>query len=556
MSIKKKCILLLITLVVSVSGNINFPIPESLTDNVAFWKKIYTEVSLEKGLLHDRDYPRIIYDTITVGQLYGKELDAFVDKPRKRYINAIHNVKNKPPQTWDTSEIKVAELFKDAPKEAFEGAEERIRFQLGQRERFLNGIRRSGAFIDTIRAILQQRGLPLELAWLPHVESSFNVSAISKSGASGIWQFMPATGKRFLKIDNLIDERNDPVLSTIAAAKLLELNFQKLKSWPLAVTAYNYGLSGMLRAVEATGSKDLGVIVAKHQSPIFRFASKNFYSCFLAAVQIASEAEKYFTEIQYDKPVEIIDIKLVSSLRADSLCSMLGYTSGELGSLNPFFRSEIFKKNRTIPAGTIIRVRKDLDGKKLAGMGYTCSEPSKIPNELSETDTMISNVFKDAVKRIHSIPDNFHLPKNWLNIEFIDTAFAVITVLSSENIVGYAQWLGVSSTEILTLNKLKSNSSIYSGEKLVIPLNTGKIRQFLNARKNFHLSMQNRFFEKYRIKEIQTRVLKHGELIWNFCQDQICVPVWLFENLNQKLDLNNLSEGDSINVPILIKVGN
>ena len=99
-------------------------------------------------------------------------------------------------------------------------------------------------------------GVPLDLAALPHVESSYNPAARSHLGASGIWQFTRSTGRRFMQIDHVLDERNDPFLATEAAAKLLSYNYSITGNWPMAITAYNHGLSGARRAMRQFGDTE------------------------------------------------------------------------------------------------------------------------------------------------------------------------------------------------------------------------------------------------------------------------------------------------------------
>ena len=99
-----------------------------------------------------------------------------------------------------------------------------IRFQLGQADRFRAGLVRSGAWVGHIADALANLGLPPEIAALPHVESSFNPAAYSKVGAAGLWQFMRSTGRRYMRIDSVVDERLDPFRSIEAAAQLLAYN--------------------------------------------------------------------------------------------------------------------------------------------------------------------------------------------------------------------------------------------------------------------------------------------------------------------------------------------
>ena len=162
-------------------------------------------------------------------------------------------------------------------------AVDRVRFQRGHAERFRDGLVRAGQWEPHIRRVFRDAGLPQELVSLPHVESSFNPAAYSKVGAAGLWQFMPGTGKRFLRIDRVVDERYDPWRSSEAAAALLRENYRITGAWPLAVTAYNHGAGGMMRAVKQLGTKDISVIIDRYQSETFGFASRNFYTEFLAA---------------------------------------------------------------------------------------------------------------------------------------------------------------------------------------------------------------------------------------------------------------------------------
>ena len=156
---------------------------------------------------------------------------------------------------------------------------------------------RAAAWETHIARVLKQHGVPEEIAALPHVESSFNPFAYSKVGAAGLWQFMPSTAKRFMRVDGIVDERLDPYSATEAAANLMLYNYRLLGTWPLAVTAYNHGPGGLRRAQDELGTSDIAVIVKRYQGATFGFASRNFYVAFLAALEVDRNAEKYFGPI-------------------------------------------------------------------------------------------------------------------------------------------------------------------------------------------------------------------------------------------------------------------
>ena len=235
-----------------------FPLPPVIQPNVTFWKKIYTEYSTRHGVLHDSRRLDIIYGVIELvdpDRHGGRKTNKKRIKKAKKKYKAILAKLMRGETPAGPVEKKVARMFGPRTKPAeYRSAMRRIRCQTGQKDRFRDGIIRSGAYIDEIKRIFRNRGLPEDLAYLPHVESSFNPKAYSKFGAAGMWQFTRSTGKYYMKVGYTIDERRDPIISSHAAAKLLKHNYRKLKNWPMAITAYNHGVSGMLRARRKKGS--------------------------------------------------------------------------------------------------------------------------------------------------------------------------------------------------------------------------------------------------------------------------------------------------------------
>ena len=237
-----------------------------------------------------------------------------------------------------------------------------MRFQLGQSDRFREGIVRSGAWREHIAATFEKMGLPRELAALPHVESSFNTYAYSKVGAAGMWQFMRGTGRRFLRIDAAVDERLDPYRSTEAAARFLEQNYIVLGSWPLALTAYNHGPGGMRRAQEQLGTSDIVTIVRKYNSRSFGFASRNFYVAFLAALEIDSDPEKFFGPIRRNADRHQPRPRSArASCRRAGIATVLELDRDELRRLNPSLLPSVWRGARHVPRGFELRVPSTID---------------------------------------------------------------------------------------------------------------------------------------------------------------------------------------------------
>ncbi len=215
-----------------------FPIYPVIKPNVEFWIQIFTKTSKNQGLLHDTKNLSIIYETLSLDgsrtRKAGKKNRAIKKKAIRKYKAILLSLaKGKKPAT--KNEKRVAALFGPSPKaSAFKQAAYSIRVQTGLKEEFKGGLIRSGAYIDKFIKIFTSHGLPADLVYLPCVESSYRYYAYSKFGAAGIWQFTRSTGRLYMDIGYVVDERRDPFISTDAAARLLKKIMASSKSglWP------------------------------------------------------------------------------------------------------------------------------------------------------------------------------------------------------------------------------------------------------------------------------------------------------------------------------------
>ncbi len=261
------------------------------------------------------------------------------------------------PTNLTAHERRILHAFGEGAKPAdFIDAIGRIRFQLGQADRFHEGLIRAASWEAHIARVLEQHGVPKEIAALPHVESSFNPAAYSKVGAAGLWQFMPSTAKRFMRVDSLVDERLDPYSATEAAANLMLYNYRLLGSWPLAVTAYNHGPGGLRRAQEQLGTSDIAVIVKRYQGATFGFASRNFYVSFLAALEVDRNAERYFGPIAPLPDTQNTPVELPDYIAIVDLAKAFNVDMGALKVLNPALRPPIWNGSRLVPRGYALRL--------------------------------------------------------------------------------------------------------------------------------------------------------------------------------------------------------
>src|SRR5262245_57240813 len=281
-----------------------FPLLEILRPNVTFWKRVFAVFDSNGGLLHDTEDVTLVY------HIWYNDLptdpplrQGMIDEARSRYRAILETLADGKRLYLTSDEERVWALFKGKQEAwVFRAAANNIRFQGGMRSRFAQGLVRSWAYLPEIERIFADAGLPPELTLLPHIESSFENRAMSKVGAAGIWQIMPATGRRYLRVNEDVDERLNIRASTMAASQILRENYEMLGTWPLAITAYNHGANGIKQAVATVGTTDFGVIVQRYRGPLFGFASQNFYAEFLAAVDLAQHYKQYFGDILFEEP--------------------------------------------------------------------------------------------------------------------------------------------------------------------------------------------------------------------------------------------------------------
>ncbi len=334
-----------------------FPHYSVIEPNVSFWKKIYSEYSINQSVIHDKSNPAIIYDVLEFQDNQDRKAKEARRKSEKaavrKYSQILRHLAAGRPALTD-EEKRVAALFGQAADlRTFKKAARNIRCQRGLKERFLEGIKISGAYIHEMRDTFRSYGLPEDLCYLPHVESSFRHWARSKCGAAGMWQFMRSTAKRFIRVDHLVDERIDPFRSTRAAAELLYDNYEKLGSWPLAITAYNHGAAGMERAVQKHGNFEN--IIRNYKGRRFKFASRNFYAEFLAARQVAKEYSND-PDIEYQPPVQGVMVKMPAYVSFIGLANLLNIAPSTLHALNPGLKRPVLNGDLYIPEGYEMRL--------------------------------------------------------------------------------------------------------------------------------------------------------------------------------------------------------
>ncbi len=347
----------LLLFAVGVRADDALPRPPGLTPEVVFWQRAFVECTSEQGLIHDNRKLGIVYEKIDASGGGQVRLQRLADAGRARYERILRTLATGQRSGLDAEAQRVLALWPANVSNAeLAEAATRVRFQQGLAERFHAGLVRSGQWRDYIRRSLRQAGVPEGVAALPHVESSFDPNARSFIGAAGLWQFTGDTGKRFMRIDQAVDERRDPFESSEAAARLLRYNHDLLGTWPLAITAYNHGAAGMRRAVSAMGTSDIEAIVRRYNGPSFGFASRNFYVSFLAALEVEQDPEKFFGPVRRQEPLEQLVVEVPDYMRVDALEKAFGVPRATLQAYNPALLPAVWEGAKYVPRGFRLRL--------------------------------------------------------------------------------------------------------------------------------------------------------------------------------------------------------
>ena len=236
----------------------------SMEERVQFWAKIYSHYDSSQVIFFDADELNMVYHVADIPTRASDPNDRVRRQVMQQTLEDVRRAvvylsEHKPRNDKELFGItkQIYNRLKSTGRRDKYAWSQNIRYQTGLKDRFQEGYELSGIYDDEIKEILALEGMPKELIAIAFVESLFYVPARSRSGAAGIWQFMRGTAKEFMHVNVLVDERYDPIIATNAAVDYLRDAYEKLGSWPLAITSYNYGRYGMMRAVEKTGTKDL-----------------------------------------------------------------------------------------------------------------------------------------------------------------------------------------------------------------------------------------------------------------------------------------------------------
>lgn len=229
------------------------------------------------------------------------------------------------------------------------------RFGTDRRGFFERALDRSGRYVPHMQAILREEGVPVELAYLPLIESGYRDQAVSRAGATGQWQFIRDTGRRYgLRIDRYVDERRDPVKATQAAARYLRDLHDMFGNWHLSVAAYNVGEMRIYRNLKRVGPETYWDMSDRGALPR---ETREYVPQFLAALRIARNPNRYGFAAPPQQPVAYDVVWVEGALSFRTIARLADASVAEISELNPALLRQATPPDRAaypvrLPKGT------------------------------------------------------------------------------------------------------------------------------------------------------------------------------------------------------------
>jgi membrane-bound lytic murein transglycosylase D len=396
-------------------------------------------------------------------------------------------------------------------------------------------------YFPIFEEILDKYNLPLELKYLPIIESALNPLAMSRAGANGLWQFMYGTAKNMhLDITSFVDERRDPVKATEAAVLYLKQLYETYDDWHLAIAAYNCGPGNVNKAIRRSGGK------TDYWEIYYRLPreTRGYVPAFIAATYVMNYYEEHMLVPQVPEiPLNVDTLMVNNYLHFDQIAEILDMDKNEIYALNPMFRRNVIPAKKTKPYPLVLPQDKMMEFIDKDTSVFAWNREKYFPNNTLVNPTESSSTYftpadiKGKAKVVYTVQtgDNigfisawFHIRQNdlryWNNIsrnlirvgqklaiyvpekdkekyekvakmsfadkqasigksattttstvkaEPLDSNYEYYTVKKGDSIWDIAQkYAGITSDEIMRLNNIANERSLYVGQKLKIKKKT------------------------------------------------------------------------------------
>jgi len=348
-----------------------------------------------------------------------------------------------------------------------------------------NGLRRSGQYMKLARQIFAQEGVPLDVTWLGQVESAWKPRAVSWAAASGLWQFIPSTGRMYgLRQNAYIDERNSYEQATRASARhLKDLANRYNGNWELAMAAYNTGAGNIDRAIARAGTANFWMIY-----PYIAQETRNYVPNILAVILIAKNPEKYgFKGIKPEPPMayDVVQVPTATSLQL--VADATDTTVDHIRSLNPELKRDVTPRgdsyNVRIPAGRakqfaalLHRISPD---KRETARVISVAPGEDLQNVASRTGISVAQLqamnsgvdLKSTTKLV--VPNSSVKLTKWVRAtsasEAAKPALNKVRARKGDTIASIAAARSLDANEVARLNGIPVDAELRAGQEVKIP---------------------------------------------------------------------------------------
>ncbi|RYD76513.1 MAG: LysM peptidoglycan-binding domain-containing protein [Sphingobacteriales bacterium] len=381
--------------------------------------------------------------TLKVDSLYKKSNNIFVNNDTVTVPLAIEN-----PLLLGQNyvyKLRLDSIAKAVPLPHNEYVQQYIDIYAKRKDMFGKMMGLSNYYFPIFEKALKDYNIPQEIKYLTIVESQMNPHAVSRVGATGIWQFMFGTGKAYgLKMDNFVDERKDPVQASYAAAAYFRDAFEELGDWLLAIAAYNCGKGNVTRAIDKAGSRDFWVI--RQYLPK---ETRNYVPAFIAAVYVMNYSAKHqITEQACNLFLKTDTMQVNHFVSLSALAKVLNIEDESLFALNPSYKKKIINGTSELPKRLVLPKIKGAD---LASM-YDLLNNDELDNKMQVIQASTDDVRELRKKRAGTITSS---------------AIVYHKVSLGQNLNTVADKFGVEVQDLKVWNNLKSKT-IVPGQKLKI----------------------------------------------------------------------------------------
>jgi membrane-bound lytic murein transglycosylase D len=448
-------------------------------------------------------------------------------------------------------------------------------FRDERRGTFRKWLERYGRYGPLMRKIFREHGLPEDLVFVSLVESGLSPYAYSRARATGPWQFISSTGRKYgMTINWWIDERRDPTKSTYAAARYLKDLYQMFDSWPLALAGYNAGEYRVKNAIQRVGSRDFWRIA---RTRYLKRETRQYVPKIMAAAIIAKNPRRYgFSNIDYQKPLRYHEVELERPTDLRLIARSVGTSYEEIKTLNPELKRGVTPPNYPgyavkVPYGTAARLVTNL--KKTAARRPATWQRHRVRS--GQTLSQIASLYGSSVSAIMElnklnnphriyVGDNILIPvmtREATKASLVsagggayDAGNSADTfsykIMPGDNLSDIAKEFGVSLEDVMRVNNLRNPHLIYAGKEIILP--AIGVSSF-SIVKSAAATARRDVVSEDRVEMVSHRV-RRGETLSSIAL-RYGVEMKEIVRVNGIGDVNSLREKQTLKIPLTVPDG-